>query len=304
MKDQRKSEIKVGITAVAAFIVFILVLAWAKNFSMSSNKHILTIAFDNVSGLEKGDAVTVNGVRKGYVSDIVLRNEKSTVIATLDNDVDIRSDAKFFVSMLDLMGGKKVEILAGKSYDRIDYSKTYYGEFSGDIPSLVFTFSQLKDKLPVILDQLSVTLTSINKITSDQQLIDQIKSTVTELRTLTNNANSLIIENKSNLKEITSNTVEISKDVKTVLKDNKTNVKETFDNLQILLRNANSLTYRVDSLLTETKGKKNNLGKILYDEKTVEQLQNTLQQVNDLVKTLNNQLQNEGVNVKAKLKIF
>ena len=137
MKDQRKTEIRVGITVIVGLIIFFWILSWAKNFLLVSKEKTVQIRFDNVSGLEVGDFVTVNGVRKGNVHDI--EEEKNDVLVTVsvNNDTDLRKDARFGLAMLDMMGGKKVEIKPGTSSEFLDYSKIQYGSFNSDIPAVM-----------------------------------------------------------------------------------------------------------------------------------------------------------------------
>jgi len=64
MKDQRKTELKVGIAVIVGLILFIWILTWAKNFSLSTTEKSILVSFKNVSGLEIGDEVSINGVKK------------------------------------------------------------------------------------------------------------------------------------------------------------------------------------------------------------------------------------------------
>jgi len=64
MKNERKTEIRVGITVIVGLLVLLWIFGWTKNFSLSSNSYLINVRFDNVSGLEIGDQVTVNGMRK------------------------------------------------------------------------------------------------------------------------------------------------------------------------------------------------------------------------------------------------
>lgn len=73
MKNSRATEIKVGVTVLLGLLVFIWVLGWAKNFSVSSSDNIVRVSFNKVSGLEIGNNVTVNGVRKGSVKDFYIQ---------------------------------------------------------------------------------------------------------------------------------------------------------------------------------------------------------------------------------------
>ena len=115
MKNQRRTEIRVGITVLAGIIVFLWILGWAKNFSLTPTDNTVKVQFTNTAGLEIGDPVTVNGVRKGFVEDIAIKGEKVVVTMKVSNDVALKEDADFAVSMLDLMGGKKVEVNPGSS---------------------------------------------------------------------------------------------------------------------------------------------------------------------------------------------
>ena len=81
MKDYRKTEIKVGITVIVGILLFLWLLSWARNFSLTTAETELKIKFPNVSGLQIGNEVTVNGVQNGYVSDFYI--EKGDVIVTI-----------------------------------------------------------------------------------------------------------------------------------------------------------------------------------------------------------------------------
>ena len=93
MKNQKKTEIKVGITVVVGVLVFLWIFGWAKNYNINSNRKEMTIEFNSVAGLEVGDAATINGVRKGFVDDIEVKGNKVIVKVNLDNDVKLMKDA-------------------------------------------------------------------------------------------------------------------------------------------------------------------------------------------------------------------
>ncbi|MHA1989207.1 MAG: MlaD family protein, partial [Promethearchaeota archaeon] len=93
MKSNRATEIKVGLTVLLGIIVFIWILGWAKNFTLTASDVELKLMFDNVSGLEIGNIVTVNGVRKGYVRDFYVYKTYVIVTITVSDDVEIKKDA-------------------------------------------------------------------------------------------------------------------------------------------------------------------------------------------------------------------
>jgi phospholipid/cholesterol/gamma-HCH transport system substrate-binding protein len=70
MKNERKTEIKVGITVTLSLLLFIWIFGWAKNFTLSTDRKEVQIEYTQTAGLEVGDQVTINGVRKGFVNKI------------------------------------------------------------------------------------------------------------------------------------------------------------------------------------------------------------------------------------------
>ena len=104
MKNQKKAELKVGITVIVAVIILLWIIGWAKNINLNSAEKMLTISFQNVAGLVVGDFVSVQGIKEGYVK--ALRNENNFVLVdvSLSENVKLKKDAQFSIMMVDLMG--------------------------------------------------------------------------------------------------------------------------------------------------------------------------------------------------------
>ncbi len=299
MKDQRKTEIRVGLTVVISILIFIWILGWAKNFSLSPSENYINIKFNNAAGLEIGDDVTVNGVRKGNVEDIKIDGQNVIVKISLDNDVQLKQDAIFGISMLDLMGGKKVDIKPGASSQKLDLNKTQQGTFYADIPEVMSLVGSMQNNITKAMNDVNVTLTSLNSYLTDQKLQSDIKHSMSNLNTLTSKINLMIDENRESVKKLTENTVDLTDEAKSFIQENKTNIKESLDKLSNVLSKTDSLLSKTNLLVDETKNQKNNLGKILYDESTYKNLSETLSQVNELTKILLKQIQDDGINVDA-----
>ena len=85
----------------------------------------------------------------------------------------------------------------------------------------------------------------------------------------------------------------------TFIDNSEPQVKLTLNNLNTLLKSSDSLIVKFDKLAEETKNKKNNVGKLLYDENIYYKLVDTIDKLNALIKVLNEQLNGDGVNVNA-----
>jgi len=301
MKDDRKTEIKVGLTVLVGILIFIWIFGWAKNFSLKSNEQIAKVRFNNVSGLEIGDPVTVNGLRKGYVKEMVVGTNYVMVDLSLDNDIKLKEDASFAVSMLDLMGGKKVEIFPGTSGKNYNYNKTAEGIFFADIPSAMSLFGSVQDDFVTVLKDVKVSLNSLNKYLTDEKLNSDVKQSMANLNLLTDKLNIMLAENRSDLKALTKNAVEITEKSNELISTNKENINQLFTDLKSIVQKSDVLLSDLNDLTKETKTQQNNVGKLLYDENMIKDLKQTLNQVNELTSLLIDQLKNDGINVDANI---
>jgi phospholipid/cholesterol/gamma-HCH transport system substrate-binding protein len=301
MKDDRKTEIKVGLTVLSGIIIFIWIFGWAKNFSLQSNEQVVKVKFENVAGLEIGDPVTVNGLRKGYVKEMIVGTNDVNVELSLDNNIKLKQDATFAVSMLDLMGGKKIEIFPGTSGKNYDYNKTAEGIFFADIPSAMSLFGSVQDDFVTVLKDVKVSLNSLNKYLTDEKLNSDVKQSMANLNLLTDKLNIMLAENRSDLKALTENAVELTEKSNELLSTNKENINQLFVDLKSIVQKSDVLLSDLNDLTNETKNQQNNVGKLLYDETIIKDLKQTLNQIIELTSLLIDQLKNDGINVDANI---
>ena len=301
MKDERKTEIKVGITTILSLIVFIWIMAWAKNLMITTDDIEVNILFDNVSGLEIDDEVTVRGLRKGFVKDIVLDRNMILVKILVDEGVDLREDAEFWLATVDLMGDKKVEILPGNSPKELDLTLLHRGHFQADLASMMETIGMMKDDMFTIVDDIKISLRAINSYLTDKDMMNDLKSSLKNLNRLTGKFDLLLTENRENISQIAENTAALTEDTKIFFEENKENLSSSISNLNKVLAKSDSLINKVNYLASETMDGRNNLGKMLYDDSVLVNITESLQSLNVLTKLILHQLQTDGVKVDANI---
>ena len=301
MKRERKSEIKVGITVTIGILIFIWVLGWAKNFSFTSNYKTLKVQFENTSGLIVGDNVTVNGVKKGFVDDITLHENGVILSLTIENEVHLYKDASFKIAMLDLMGGKKVEISSGMSGIELDYKKLYHGKFLNDFPALIADLGKIQNNVANTLLKLDITLTNVNELLGDKEFKAQLKSSVSNMNNVSIQFLELLNKNKNLLNNLISNANSLTVTADSMLKENRENIKSTLYNLNTLSLRADTLFQLSNNFMVEIKNQENNLGKMIYNKLFYTNLDSTLIRLNELTKLLIMQLKDDGINVDASI---
>jgi phospholipid/cholesterol/gamma-HCH transport system substrate-binding protein len=301
MKDERKTEIKVGITVILGVIIFIWILSWAKNFSLTSSQQTVKVKFENVSGLNVGDNVTVDGVKKGSVENLEVQGDHVIVTLAVDNDIKLKEDATFSISMLDLMGGKRVEIFPGISSQPLDTKDIQNGIFEADIPKVMATLGRVEGDLPNIISDLKVSIHSVNNYLTDNQLNSGIKTSIKNLSQITIKLNRLLDENSANISTLTKNSNELVSQMNEFLSKNSGDIKTTIQNVKELSSNTDTLITQLNGITKEIKEKKNNIGKLMYDESIYNKLDTTLAQINELTKIMLEQIKSKGINIHANI---
>ncbi len=304
MKDQRKTEIRVGVTVAVGIIIFIWILTWAKNCSLASKEKMLQVRFDNVSGLEIGDYAMVSGVRKGVVDDLQAVDNKVIVVLSMDKDVKLNKDAAFSIGMLDLMGGKKVDIYPGTSNEPLDFSEVQNGTFTPDIPAVMSMLGTAQQDITTLISDMKTSLNAINGYLTDETLNRDIRTTVSNLRSLTSQMNQLIIENRANFNKLASNSAELSEEANNFLKDNKEGMKASLEDFKSIMNKTDALVTKVNTFTDQIMNQQNNIGKLVYDKEVFENLQSSLKQLNELSKLILEQLKGEGFKVDADVDMF
>ncbi len=299
MKDQRKTEIKVGITVFLGLVIFFWVLGWAKNWTLSSHQKEIKVEFSSVAGLEVGDPVTLNGVRKGYVKEIYINGNIVETVLTLPQDVSLKEDAKFSVMMLDLMGGKKIEIIPGTRNNEIDYSKTQKGEFLGDVASAMAMLGTVQNDLVEVIKEVKVSLVTINKTLTDQNFNADLKQSVSNLAILTDNLNKLVIANKEEITKLLKSGNELANNANDFMKANKDSLSQTITSINSVLKTSNQLLLKINGFMEKTENGQNNIGKLINDPEIISDLKLTIQQAKELTKILIDQLKSKGLEVNA-----
>jgi phospholipid/cholesterol/gamma-HCH transport system substrate-binding protein len=301
MRNERKAEIKVGITTIISLIIFIWIMGWSRNFIRTSGDAEINIVFDNVSGLELDDDVTIRGLRKGFVKDIILDRNIIIVKISIDESVDLRKDAVFWLATVDLMGGKKIEIIPGITNEKLNFDILHRGEFLSDFSTMMQTIGSAKNDLLTIVDDIKTSLNSVKSFLTDEEMKTDLRSSLKNLNVLTYKLDVMLGENRENISTIVENTAEISEDAKVFMDENKENLSVSVSKLKSLLNKSDSLVNQFNYITTQTIEEENNLGKVLYDDSLFVKITETFNLLNQISKMILYQLQRNGLKVDANI---
>jgi phospholipid/cholesterol/gamma-HCH transport system substrate-binding protein len=294
-----KHEIKVGFTVLASAIILSVALLWVKDFEPNAKQvHVL---FNNVSGLEIGSVVTVNGVKKGKVKTMELESDHVKTTLQLSDDVVLYENATARLMMLELMTGKKIELTTGTdNYPELQSEAVLQGEFVADVPQLVGYAGEALDSLSLLARELHLTLKNANGLLGDQALQNDLKITVRNMRVV---SGDLISVGRSfrdvDIKALVNKVDSTLESIHNLTDDLGPELKTTLNQTTITVENANELILSLKDISNTLKTNQSTLaGKILNDSLFMYKLDRTITNLDSVLKLG----QDQGI--KIKLNIF
>jgi phospholipid/cholesterol/gamma-HCH transport system substrate-binding protein len=157
----------------------------------------------------------------------------------------------------------------------------------------------IQDDINTSIKDIKVTLNALNNYLTDKDLNLNIKSSVDNLSEASRKLNLMMDENRENLKKLIGNSVELSEEAKIFLSKNRDEMGNSLEELNILIEKTNSLVTKANDFADEIKSKKNNVGKLLYDDELYSSLTKSITQLNELTNLILEQLKGDGFKVDA-----
>jgi phospholipid/cholesterol/gamma-HCH transport system substrate-binding protein len=286
-------EVKTGIVAVVIIGLFV----WGYNFLkgqnlFEANSRTFYVEYDNIRGLNKASAVSINGLQVGKVSDITFNKNPEkrgnlVVEITVDDDFEFTKKSVVKIYSTGIIGGEAIAIIPsyeGEIAKDGDYLK---GEVERDIfTSVGASLNPLKAKVENLIIEADSLLISLNDILdaktrrSFKNTISGFENTVTLMNNTMGSLNELIDDSKTsinvslrNTETITDNFAKVSDTLVSA------NLGETVKTLQATLDNMNGLMANIQK-------NDGTLGKLMNDDALYENLANASKEMEELLREM------------------
>ena len=296
MKEKQKNELKVGITVLFGIAILLYGFFQLKEWSVSA-EYPLTIRFSTSAGLQKGDVVSINGVKSGKVESVVIDGNSILARVLLSEDIRLTSDAKASIQMLELMGGKKIEIMQGSSLTLLDRSKIMTGTVEPDIAGALSIVGDVKGDVVQLSSNANKLLINLNKLLGDEELHSSVKSSFANLNQTMVELKGMIAENRANTKKITENLSNLTAELDTLAKESRPKITTTLDRTASTLAQTDTLFSEIKLLLRDVKQGQGFLHQALYDSTFSMRIDSLMGRLNKVMEVL---LDN-GVKVRIRL---
>lgn len=309
MQNNRSTDIKVGAVSLVAIVILILGISLGKGVSFSSGTQI-KLRFQNSGSIDESAPVLINGVKRGHVLKVEPNGGSVLITAELDNTNDLHADAAARITLLEITGGKKIEIQPGTS-GKFNPEREIPGTTPKDLAEIVASFGGMTDGLGLLLSRADTAAGSINKIFADGVVDQRLRSLLENGNNVMTGVNALLNNNLGKINSAVSDASAITAELRRSVGTNEPKVSALISRLEGTLHNADAmiegtkstmakadnLLDGLDEITRQVKSGKGTAGKIIYDEAFAEKLDSTITQLNLLV----NQLKKYGINANVKL---
>ncbi len=311
MLNSNNNEIKVGIVAIVGTILFIIGMVLGKGINISGKEEKIKIRVNNSGSIKPSSPVVVNGVRRGSVLKVDNVGNGVIITVSLDNIKDLREDANAKITILEITGGKKIEIYPGVSNNLYNPNVEMLGRNTADISDMIALLGDVSGDAVNLVRRLDTVTQAFTKVLEDGTTLNNLKLTLSGTSNLVIKTNNLLEKNYSNLDESLKNIKAITSDLKSAIQKHEPNVdtlltqlKNTIKNIDILLGKTDKTVSNADNLLLSITGIANDIktngslaNRLLYDKQLSNDLDSSLKSLSNLVNSINN----HGINVNVRL---
>jgi phospholipid/cholesterol/gamma-HCH transport system substrate-binding protein len=293
-------EIKAGLIAVLAIVGFVFLFQFMKGKSFFVSDNIFYAKFDNVDGLQASNPISINGLKVGQVDKIIPVTGKDgklhfVVKLLIDKIYGFSKNSTAEIFEPGIMSGKEMRV--NLVYDNASFAKTGDTLKGTSQLSLMSNLSSqvgpVKDQLQSVLAKVDSTVAATNKILDEQNrreikaLLVSLNQTVASFKQTSDNTNKLISNNQKGIENVVSNANETMKSAKIAV-DKYGNVAENIDvkKLNVTVEKLSDVSNKLSSVIDGINNGQGSLGKLTKDEALYNNLNETSNNLNLLIKDL------------------
>jgi phospholipid/cholesterol/gamma-HCH transport system substrate-binding protein len=304
MNRNKNTELIVGATVLVSLIILIAGVLWLKEVNVSRQQVVYSVLFPNVSTLQLGDPVMVNGVQKGAVKRISLHHDSVLVLIAIDEGVRLTDSSTIRVQNVGIMGERAIGIdlsSRGKTCSPGRDAPHITGYFDTGIAEAMGMLGTILTDVETLLARVS---TIVDATVGDPSFTAQFKSIVERLNSVTASADELVSRHTHTISRAVNNIETLTGDLKTLVADNRGtidtslhNVQEITEKVNLLMADVDSITGTLKTMSRSIEKGEGTMGKLLEDESMYSDLKTSIADLDSLAR----QIRDKGMKVRFRL---
>jgi phospholipid/cholesterol/gamma-HCH transport system substrate-binding protein len=279
-------ELKVGIAIFIAFIIFVIGMIWLEGFKLRSESYRIYAEFPMVGGISEGDNVNVDGVERGVVKSVTLKDEFVEVDMRIDAGTILPVDSRVHLRAAGLLGERVVSIMRGDSTELLEEGDRIRGFYE---PGLSETFGTLTG----MFEDLRKLTTDVDRVLDVLTENDNLRRALKDLSTSADELSGLIRDTAPEIKLGASAFRRSAEKTDTLLGRNTSDIERIVSRLDTATEGMPTAAARIDTLsilLLEVSRKLNSkettAGALLSEKELLVKLESTLESLQALIKDI------------------
>jgi len=283
------NEVKTGLIVIIALALFVWGFNYLKGKDVLKSYNTFYTITDNVEGVVKSTPVTLKGIAIGTVEDLKFYNgiDKTMLVLNINDDFRFSKDSKVKIYGGNIMGGKSVAIVPGKSPEMAKDGDTLQVlKMPGMFDLVNDRLTPLQDKLERIMNSTDTLLTGMNQILNPQtqkhlnHTIADLETVVKQFKNSSIQLNQLLGKNKEHFNRSFENIDKLSA--------NFAVMSDSLKQLQIgkLVKDLHASITQINSSLNKLNKGDGTAAKLMNDKKLYENLERSTKELELLLKDL------------------
>ena len=276
MEDEKRLELRVGLTIFIAAVVLSVGLLWFQGFEIGKRSYEL-------NGIDTGDEVNVNGVEKGEVKRVTLRGSEVHIRMAIYTDVEIPEDSQIILQTIGIMGEREVSIILGNSERHLEPGSTLQGIYDPGMSEVLASFGN-------IMGDLSELTKDIRAIAETLTEGEDLKRAVENLAVITEDLRGVLARSAPRLEEGVDTFSRSAKRIDGLLERNEGKIDSmlsTMDRasrgLPELIENISAVTGSLADVVALLESDESTIGALMKDRKLLDRLERTITSLDELV---------------------
>jgi phospholipid/cholesterol/gamma-HCH transport system substrate-binding protein len=276
------NELKVGILALAtiASVVYMSLKVTSNQSGFGEYVGYRTIVRD-ASGIFPKTPIKVAGISAGRIKDIELADNNALITFEVLEKVFIPKDSVLRIKTVGFLGDKYLEIVVGKSKDRLGLNGFIPAQEGGGMENLIRDASEVMGDVKVIVKNIRESLAPENRPPPLQKILGDVEVLVENTKEATATMKRLMNGNEEKLNNLIANLNKMSEDL--AYQVDRDTPENAIAKINDILNNARTMMKDLQEITADVKAGKGTVGKLLVEEEIADEVQQTLAGVKKLV---------------------
>lgn len=279
MNRSRTNEIIVGLFVIVSIAVF-TVMTFVIRGTTGISPYVVRAEFPNVSGLELGSPVLVDGFRLGRVIEMLpvrgKEGEQNVIIVVrASRTIPIYKDATATLVQQGFIGDKRVEIdpgtpIAGEIADN---------ELISAVPPQ--EFGEIIEEGKKIAAEMKATLESVRAFVTDKERLEHIDNTLRNVERSTEEAVAILEENRKAIRSSIANFEDVSERSAQMAQKAEAVVEDARITAANFRESSRTLSAKVDALVAKANEVTGNANELMVSSRReIEEVSASIQETN------------------------